>query len=314
MNMSVARMVFVIVLGAIVGRVAGAEPAKVSVKYRSIDEASLAALMMSNPDIGPINRAATLELMAQPQRCRRIDLNGDGRDDAVVRNGYWVQADGFVTSLDGATGNGSWVVLAAEPFGMFRIIASGFGTGPGVSNTTHHGWRDLRSGSNFGGPVGVQMLHRYEGDRYACQWSIKAAGLGDPYMVPDATPIEASLVRRLIDLPEGPIDYRSAGCFTGDIDDDGEADMLLQIDQVRIGDKTIDVRQVRPGQPNFFYLVRRGGAWLLVFSAVNEGPIYMPQVGRDHIELSVQREPNHDEWDNLHYFQFSRGARVHTGR
>ncbi len=276
--------------------------------YDSIEAGALAAFYAMNSDWiehHQPNRQATLKLLADPKRHIRVDLNQDDRPDVIVRNGVGVDYEGRVYNVDGVTGNCSWCVLAAEEGDAFRIVSYGCGFRPAVLETRTHGWLDLASGGAAGGKVGRKSLLRYDGRKYVGQWGIGVVGLGDGWTLMTPTPINDALVRRLLDLPaDQPITYRTAGCFTRDLGDDGKLDMLLQLDELAVGKETLTLNADGATRANFFHLVRDADEWRVVHRAINRGGLYMPMETRNQIILTVQPKVEKNAYEGWRKIRF----------
>ncbi len=114
-------------------------------KHPNIDREKTLALWRKQ-----IQRSKSDEIFPSPIRWEG-DLNGDGLVDCVFNIRNVCETGGEIMSYSGATGNTTWIMLAGDSAGGYRMVADGTGFCPHILRTSHNGWRDYIVGGTMAG-------------------------------------------------------------------------------------------------------------------------------------------------------------------
>jgi hypothetical protein len=255
-----------------------------------------------------IDLPATMRLQEHAYGRAKADLNGDGLEEIIQPIGVIVMKNGETQNIDGATGNHAWAIIQPLPDGGWRVLHTGYSTGPGVLDSTSHGYRDLRIGWHMSAAEGSVGLLRFDGQDYRPEW-------GTSYYAPDGSrfmspaPIPPELLQQIVreqlsggnsggggesggKSGGGPIEVLDGGAFTADLDGDGCAELLLQINCIRVDGREYDLRSAGRPPRNWFVFRRQSERWVRLVSDLNPGPVVMPDDGpvRPPIGLSTLTE------------------------
>jgi hypothetical protein len=142
MKKSLLNLLFCLLVTLFAAAVLGAGPPD------SLNQTLLAYLAKRGDDPKTVN----------PHRTALIDLNGDGRQDALVlmQNSYWCGSGGC-----------TMLVFKGTKSGFKFVSSSTLIRGPVlVSATKTHGWRDLIVEVSGGGMAAKQVALKYTGKKY----------------------------------------------------------------------------------------------------------------------------------------------------